>query len=428
MKVAVVGLGAAGLRATMLLEAAGHNPLLYEARPRLGGRLRTYREPGLAFDTGGEWFDADHHRCLSLLSELGIESDPAVSWPGRVVFQGNECWDDTLWTDALEDDLRVEAAARELCRELDTIPWRNTSHRDLDRKTLADFLRENTHSERGYWWTMANLRSDEGEDPERISLLGWLCGFMHYLDRESTAMSAFRVPGGMGRLVDGMASRLESKVHTDAVLERVCRGTDSVTLQFENFEVDVDHAILTLPPPCLERIVFDPPLSCDKRCAIEACRMSRVVKLVWEFDRPWWREGGWSGRLLCDRPLQQVWDGTRDDRPVLTAYVCGDDAEHWIKHSNPVQGGLEELIRLAPEARNTFVQGWFFDWVNDPFSHGAFSHLPQHYVLDYMPHIREPEGRVHFAGEHTAFWTGFIEGSLESAERVVQEVLDGHVS
>jgi monoamine oxidase len=30
---------------------------------------------------------------------------------------------------------------------------------------------------------------------------------------------------------------------------------------------------------------------------------------------------------------------------------------------------------------------------------------------------------VHFAGEHTAIWTGFIEGALESAERVVGEVV-----
>ena len=38
-----------------------------------------------------------------------------------------------------------------------------------------------------------------------------------------------------------------------------------------------------------------------------------------------------------------------------------------------------------------------------------------------MEHIAPPEGRIHFAGEHTALWSGFIEGALESAERVISE-------
>ncbi|MFO0370474.1 MAG: FAD-dependent oxidoreductase [Armatimonadota bacterium] len=31
-------------------------------------------------------------------------------------------------------------------------------------------------------------------------------------------------------------------------------------------------------------------------------------------------------------------------------------------------------------------------------------------------------GRIHFAGEATAAWFGFIEGALESAERVAKEL------
>jgi len=35
-----------------------------------------------------------------------------------------------------------------------------------------------------------------------------------------------------------------------------------------------------------------------------------------------------------------------------------------------------------------------------------------------------PEGRVHFAGEHTSAWMGWMEGALESAERVAREVME----
>jgi monoamine oxidase len=40
-----------------------------------------------------------------------------------------------------------------------------------------------------------------------------------------------------------------------------------------------------------------------------------------------------------------------------------------------------------------------------------------------MPGISTPEGRVHFAGEHTSGWMGWMEGALRSGERAASEVL-----
>jgi monoamine oxidase len=42
-----------------------------------------------------------------------------------------------------------------------------------------------------------------------------------------------------------------------------------------------------------------------------------------------------------------------------------------------------------------------------------------------MPDIARPEGRVHFAGEHTSSWMGWMQGALESGERAAAEVLEG---
>lgn len=425
MKIAIVGLGAAGLRAAMLLEKAGATVSLFEARKRLGGRIHTVNKDGAVYDAGGEWLDADHERSLALLQELGIEPDARSGWPSKVIYEGQSCWENTLWNDALEDDVRVEATAREICRDLDIVPWKNTHRRELESRTLADFLRENTSSKRGLWWVWANYRSDEGDDPEKISLLGWLCGFLHYLDRDSHAMSAYRVPGGMGTMIDAMAGKLKAKPHLGSVLQRVRQEQDGVCLQFDTHEIDVDRAILTLPPPALERVVFEPALPGPKRCAVEACRMSKAIKIAWEFDSFWWREFEWNGSLMCDSPLQQIWDATRGDAPVLSAYVCGHSRKHWLSANDPIRESIEELERLIPCAKGHFVRGWIYDWPSDPYAGGAFSHLSPGYVLEFMPHIASNDGCIHFAGEHTALWTGFIEGALESAERVVQEVLNG---
>jgi monoamine oxidase len=126
---------------------------------------------------------------------------------------------------------------------------------------------------------------------------------------------------------------------------------------------------------------------------------------------------------MCDGPLQQTWDGSLGGAPVLTAYICGDEAEAWTRLGDPVKAGVYELSKLCPLAAETFERGWMHNWIADSYAQGAFSHLSPGYVMDHMANIATPEARIHFAGEHTAMWTGFIEGALESAERVALEVL-----
>lgn len=424
MRIGIVGAGISGLRTAMLLEKAGVEIALFEAKGRPGGRLYTVDlGDGAVYEAGGEWIDADHQRVLDLLREVDLEPEARGNWPNRVIYQGHETTEAELWADAMEDDLRVEAAARELIRDLESPAWKNTSKKDLDRASLEGFFAAQCQSDRGHWWVSSYFRSDEGDDPERIGLLGWLDGFRHYLDREGDVMSAFRVPGGFSNLCERMAGILHADPQYSRVLRRVRQDANGVTLSFDDGDEQVDQVVLTLPPPALERVIFEPALSVRKRCAIEACRMSRAIKLVWEFNEPWWRYSGWGGGMLCDRSIQQTWDSGLGESALLTAYVCGEKAVELAAYEDPVRTGVYELAQIFPDALDTFERGWIHNWLADPYAQGAFSHTAPGYVLDHMEHIAPAEGRVHFAGEHTASWVGFVEGALESAERVAGEVV-----
>jgi len=404
MKVAVVGAGIAGLHAALALESKGCEVAVFEARCRLGGRLQTLD----GYEAGGEWIDADHRRCLDSLDALGLavartEGDYRILRCGR----------STIGPDPVmrASKQSVDRAAALLAEKPDP---------ELDGRTLADFVAENAADP---WWPTVYYRSDEGDDLDRIGLLGWLHGFRHYLVRGETDASAFRVVGGMGAWIEALVAGLEARPHLRHVLRGVIRSGDQVWLDFGAEALAFDRVLLTLPPRCLERVAFEPALSPEKREAIASCRMSRAIKIALVYDRRWWEDIEWSGLLFADSELQQVWPALA--APVLCAYVCGDDAEQWTGGADPVADALAEVGRLVPGGRAHFVHGMIHDWLGDPFSQGAFSHLAPGYVQGPMKHIAPPEGRIHFAGEHTAEWTGFIEGALESAERATEEIIVG---
>jgi hypothetical protein len=53
-------------------------------------------------------------------------------------------------------------------------------------------------------------------------------------------------------------------------------------------------------------------------------------------------------------------------------------------------------------------------WTNN----GSFAlHTPGQ--IGFIETLGQPEGLIHFAGEHTSAWTGWMQGALESARRVV---------
>jgi monoamine oxidase len=43
-------------------------------------------------------------------------------------------------------------------------------------------------------------------------------------------------------------------------------------------------------------------------------------------------------------------------------------------------------------------------------------------MLALMPHLARPEGAVHFAGDHTSLWSGWMQGAFESGVRAAREV------
>ena len=66
------------------------------------------------------------------------------------------------------------------------------------------------------------------------------------------------------------------------------------------------------------------------------------------------------------------------------------------------------------------------NWANDPFSYGSYSAWPLGYTEDLWEAIKEKEGNLYFAGEHTATAFGFVHSALGTgvltAEKIIKEL------
>ena len=83
---------------------------------------------------------------------------------------------------------------------------------------------------------------------------------------------------------------------------------------------------------------------------------------------------------------------------------------------------LDAMELLFPGRRALIEVGASKCWDEDPWARGAYAFFRPGQMRSLQPHIARPEGRIHFAGDHTSAWMGWIEGALESGLRAAREV------
>jgi monoamine oxidase len=86
-----------------------------------------------------------------------------------------------------------------------------------------------------------------------------------------------------------------------------------------------------------------------------------------------------------------------------------------------VAAARDQATQMFPELGTEGEGGISHCWGLDPWERGSFAlHTPGQ--IGFLDTLAAVEGRIHFAGEHTSPWTGWMQGALESARRVVREI------
>jgi monoamine oxidase len=244
----------------------------------------------------------------------------------------------------------------------------------------------------------------------------------------------------MDRLPRAMAAELGDRVRYGARVTAVEQKTASVVVHYRtvggNFAETADAAVMTVPFPILRHIPITPPLSAGKRKAIRELHYDGATKIFLQFRRRFWEtdEGIRGGRSVTDLPVRNVHypspcdgcgHGATGRGVLLASYTWGADSRRWtsLPEAERVARALDNVAELhGPAIRELFEAGASKSWDDDEFAGGAYALFQPGQQTTLHDDIAGPEGRLHFAGEHTTLQHAWVEGAVESGLRAAEEI------
>ena len=272
-------------------------------------------------------------------------------------------------------------------------------------------------------------------DPARFTILDLL-----QQTRAIGGLSAFGtaerdyLSTGAQKIAEWLGRQLSREVELETPVGRIEHSTDGAKVVTDRGTWTARSVVVAVPLSVLDTITFEPALPAPRRALASHVVRGHVIKTIVVYDRPHWRDAGFSGRVYSPQaPVTVAMDGAAPAAKagILVALTTGRSAVRLgaLPSDERRHAILDHIARCFPSTRDkTPIDYLECDWNKEPWSGGAYaSRLGPGGWTTVGSALRDPVGPIHWAGTELATeWRSYMEGAVESGERAAREVLAAH--
>ncbi|WP_337588400.1 flavin monoamine oxidase family protein [Nocardia nova] len=418
----MIGAGMAGLVAARELNRQGVDVVVLEASSRPGGRvLAETTTLGSRVDLGGQWIGHGHHRFESLAAELGTTVFPMHTPKRPAIVDGVAAVRNASGTGAVANGT--------------LLVWEVLSRLGMPRtwktQSVQSWLRR-VPNRRARRLLEVLVSVSTTADLDRFSMHAFL-DMVRYQGGLTTMLSTAGgaqesiVAEGAGTLAERLATELDGRIVFDSAVTALHRDDTGVTIHSATGTYRAAEVIVTVPPPTASGIEHHPALPAERICLQDNTYMGSVYKAIAVYDRPFWREHGDAELITLTEPAMAVFDTSPPQGPGhLCVLIAGPEARDLDDLSESARRSAI-LTPLAARLGSRILEprGWHEKaWHRDRHVGGGYLALPTiGHEEGHVPMTAQPIGHIHWAGTETAGeHAGYIEGAIESGERVAHEI------